>query len=76
MKIPVACPRCGESNVQGRDRCWVCDGPLAAARQEVRKGLSAILRISLPIAAVLVIGQAAVMGLAVVLFYVTCSGGR
>jgi hypothetical protein len=81
MPLPVACPRCGESNRSGRPTCWVCDSVLAppadvaagrepnmeATSSSVFGSIVKILLISIAI-------TAGVLGLGVVLLLVTCFG--
>jgi hypothetical protein len=74
MPLPVACPRCGESNRVGRRTCWVCEGDITAAVQSVSDGVRTILTISLKIAGVIIIGSAVVGALGVALILVTCFG--
>jgi len=75
MSVPVACPRCGESDTRQCRRCWVCGTILPDAGQDVGSALGKILGISLAIASVIAVGYVAAIVLAVGLLLVTCSGG-
>jgi len=76
MSTAIACPRCGESNRQGRQTCWVCDSTLLAAGQPGRAGSPAQSAFA-GVAKVLLIAIAITIGIVVmvpVLLIVTCFG--
>jgi len=75
MSSALACPRCGESNRQGRQTCWVCDTSLLAPGVPGEE--SPVRSAFLGVAKVLLIGIAVTVGIIVmipVLLLVTCFG--
>ena len=75
MSATIACPRCGESNRQGRQTCWVCDSSLLAPGGG--KEESPIQSAFLGVAKVILIAMAITAGIIVmipVLLLITCFG--